>query len=247
MHAHTLSTIRSSTGAKLPRVSQTPSFDARTEPTLPLRVGVPGLLGRSLLARALPRFLQQHPSIRIDLLTHETLCAADDPLHATLEIVAAGATPDHALCVGRLTEVVCASPEFIGLAGRPTTPAELDESHCIGLLDARSHRLSPWVFTREGRQQIVSPRARLTVADAQAAAEAAVGGVGFIRVFDFAVHAQVACGLLQLVLRDWNEASTHCVWLVHAGNLPVFPQLEIFAQFVTGLFPVHATADRYHA
>lgn len=83
--------------------------------------------------------------------------------------------------------------------------------------------------------------------NAHHSAAAAVGGAGFIRVFDFAVHAQIASGLLQPVLRDWNEESTHPVSIVHAGSLPLLPQLEIFAQFVTGLFPVHASVDRLQA
>lgn len=210
-----------------------------------LRIGVPGVLGRNLIARWLPRFLQQHPAIGLELLSGD----ADTLSRGVDAAIHIGPVSDETLTsvrIASLGEIACASPEFIDLKGMPPTPEELDATHCIGVFDAALNCSRQWRFQKRGRQLVIEPRARLTVGDMEGAIEAAVGGAGFVRVLDFAVHAQIAAGLLRTVLADWSVEIRHDVSVAYAKRKRMPPGLEAFICFIAELFPAtSANASPY--
>ena len=75
------------------------------------------------------------------------------------------------------------------------------------------------------------------MSDPETAAAAAVGGAGFARLLDFNVEAQIATGLLQPVLADWNEGATWPVSVVYPQNRQPTAKLKVFIEFVASVFP----------
>lgn len=203
-----------------------------------LRIAVPAFIAHTLIAPALPRFLEQYPDARIELLISPengkpercdaAICVR--PLDAKYQ------WPMRRLAV--LFEVLCASEAFLDVHKRPRDPSELNPAHCIGVVDAHTS-VGAWSFAKDTQEITVVPAAPLVFSDSQSAVAAAVRGAGFIRVPALAVEAHIAAGLLRPLLMDWTPPN-RAVWFKSAS--PMTPELETFAEFVAGLLPSEAAA-----
>lgn len=179
-----------------------------------LHVCVPPLFAATLMAQALPRFLQQHPRLRIRLRSRFSSTRAPGDGEAVLHFLGPQQQPRQpAIRIASLREVVCASPEFLAVHGEPVAPADLDPALCVGMLDAAA-RPKQW-HLRSGAQCVnVYPASALSFDDEQAAVAACVRGTGFLLASTLAVEAQIASGLLQRVLANWDGPGMS-LWLMY--------------------------------
>jgi DNA-binding transcriptional LysR family regulator len=83
----------------------------------------------------------------------------------------------------------------------------------------------------------------LSFSDPESAVAAAVSGAGFVRALDFTVEAQVASGLLQPVLEDWNEGAWWPVSVVYPQHRQPTAKIRAFIDFCGGLFPQIGQAE----
>jgi LysR family transcriptional regulator for bpeEF and oprC len=212
--------------------------EAKGRPRGHLRIGVPISLGRQLLVPALPRFLEQYPDLSVHLsMTDQVVDVVAEGLDAALRV---GSLSDSSLIarkVASLRGVTVASPEYIAKVGEPRTPIELDPAHCIGLFKTGQGQLREWIFRKDGAEHIITPAGRLCFSDPDSGIAAAAGGAGFVRVLRFAAEAQIAAGLLQPVLEDWNEGAWWPVSVIYPRNRQPTAKLKVFIEFVAGLFP----------
>ena len=63
-----------------------------------------------------------------------------------------------------------------------------------------------------------------------------------MRTLDFTVEAQIASGLLQPVLEDWNEGAWWPVSVVYPQHRQPTAKIRAFIDFVAGLLPQPETA-----
>lgn len=204
-----------------------------------LRIAVPGFIAHSLVAPALPRFMEQHPDARIELLIAPENGKPDrcDAVVFVRPLDAIYSWPMQRLAL--LPDVLCASETFLDVHGIPRDPSDLDPKYCIGMLDAQGDVRS-WSFAKDSRELSVAPSSPIVFSDSQSAVAAAVRGAGFTRVPALAVEAHIAAGLLRPVLSDWMPAN-QAVWLKYAP--PMTAELDAFADFVAGLLPTSANAE----
>lgn len=203
-----------------------------------LRVDVPVSLGRKIIVPALPRFIQQYPELTVQMsMNDRVLDLVQEGIDAALRV---GNLSDSSLIarrVGQLRGVTCASPEFIDRVGMPLTPADLKPEHCIALFRLGTNQSREWIFRQNGAEHSITPSAPLSFSDAESAVAAAVSGAGFVRVLDFTVEAQVAAGLLQPVLEDWNDGAWWPVSVVYPQHRQPTAKIRAFIEFCGGLFP----------
>jgi DNA-binding transcriptional LysR family regulator len=201
-----------------------------------LRIAMPAILAHTLIAPALPRFLEQHRDLSVQLLITEQ-GSEPDRCDAAICIRPPDLVPRwSARCLAVMPETLCASDGFLSVYGTPHGPHELNPAHCMGTLDADS-RPRAWAFQHGSTEVTVVPAAPLMFSDAQSAVAAAVRGGGFVLVPQLAVESQISAGLLRPLLLEWN-APRCAIWMKHAG--PLTPQLKTFVDFVAGLLPSEA-------
>ncbi len=212
--------------------------EARGVPRGRLRVDMPIALGRRFIVPALQRFLEQYPEISVHVsMNDQTADLVQEGFDAAVRL---GKLTDSSLIarkVASLRGVTCASPEFIERAGLPRAPSDLDPRNCIGLFKLGSGQPRDWIFRKHGAEHIVTPAGRLSVSDPETAAAAAVSSAGFVRLLNFNVEAQIAVGLLQPVLQDWNEGAVWPVSVVYPQNRQPTAKLKAFIDFVASVFP----------
>ncbi|TDG10848.1 LysR family transcriptional regulator [Paraburkholderia guartelaensis] len=196
-----------------------------------LVVTAPVAFGRLHVVPVVAEFLAQYPEIDINLLLTDRVVHLMDE-HADVA-VRIGELPDSTLIatrVGTVRRVICASPAYLAKHGVPAEPADLAGHQCITFEALAS--LRAWSFGSGKSEQSVPVHSRLAVNTADAAIEAAILGVGLIRVLSYQVARAVRANELRVVL-DAFEAAPLPVNLVHAGQAPLPLKLRAFLDFAS--------------
>jgi DNA-binding transcriptional LysR family regulator len=195
-----------------------------------LTVSAPLALGRLHLEPIVSDFLSVYPDIDVELrLTDKITNIVEEGIDVAVRV---GQLPDSslkALRVGSIRHVICASPAYLARLGTPARPADLGAHHCVtftGLEGARE-----WIF-RSGRGiNRLAVRSRLSVNTAEAAADAAIAGVGITRLLCYQVSNAVSDGRLTLLLRQFEPPPLPVTLVSPAARLA--PQkLKAFTDFV---------------
>ena len=202
-----------------------------------LNIEAPASLTRRLIAQSLPRFLHAHPGVRVFMRD----------VNPTGRMLTRNA--DAAICIGPITDpnlianevgavrsITCASADFVASEGVPSAPADVDPRHCIAVFDPGTQRAQEWLFRRNSDTYAILPTGPLAFSDGDSAVAAAVRGGGYVQVLCFEVEQQIAAGLLQPVLSEWNAASQP-VAVIHARDGHQSRELLAFQAFVANLFP----------
>lgn len=184
------------------------------EPRGALAVTAPVVFGRLHVLPALMAFLDAFRGVQARLvLVDRVVDLVEEGIDVAVRI---GALPDSsliALRVGVLRRVICASPAYLAARGVPARPQDLAEHDCITFAGISS--TDRWNFRDEGRELSVPVRPRLVVTTAEAAVDAAVAGLGVVRLLSYQVAAAVAEGRLRLILQPFDppEVPVHLVSL----------------------------------
>ena len=196
-----------------------------------LVVTAPVVFGRLHVVPVVAEFLAQYPEIDVSLVfTDRVVHLMDENTDAAIRI---GELPDSTLMatgVGTARRVVCASPAYLAAHGIPAKPRDLAAHECITFEVLASKRA--WAFESGKSELSVPVRSRLAVNTAEAAIEAAMLGVGLIRVLSYQVADAIRDKALCVVL-DAFESAPLPVNLVHKGQAPLPLKLRAFLDFVT--------------
>ena len=205
-----------------------------------LVVRAPRAFVRGLIAQSLPRFLHEHPRLRVVMCDSNL---ADHPLaHDTDLAICIGQIADRTLVateIGAVRWITCASPDYIECMGVPSSPADIDPDQCIAVLESGTHSAQQWRFCRQSQTCAVSPAALLTFSDCDSAIAAAVRGGGYVRVLSIEAEHHVAAGLLLPVLTSWNDVAEP-VAMVHARDCGTSEKILAFRSFMASILPAAA-------
>jgi DNA-binding transcriptional LysR family regulator len=197
------------------------ALEARSDEAAPLTgrltVTAPVLFGRLHVLPVVAELLAAHPALDVRLLLWDRVVSlAEEGIDVAARI---GALPDSALRarpVGQVRSVLCASPVYLARMGVPRTPEALARHSCIAFT-ATTPIPERWSFPARApsrRERTVQVRARLVVNTGQAAIDAALAGLGIVRLLSYQVSRLVADGALRVLLQAHERAPVP-VQLVH--------------------------------
>jgi DNA-binding transcriptional LysR family regulator len=193
-----------------------------------LVITAPVSFGRLHVVPVAAEFLAAFPDVDLRLvLTDRPLNLIDDQLDMAIRV---GELPDSSLVarrIGAIRAVVCASPAYLSRRGAPESLADLAMHDCVTF-----SALGPadtWHFP-DGHATRV--RSRLTVSTAEAALDAAICGVGLVRLLSYQAAEAVNAGKLTVVLRTF-EAAPVPVHLVYLRDMRMTGKLRAFLEFAT--------------
>lgn len=184
-----------------------------------LHVTAPIAFGERHLMPIALGFLKEHPEITLRLtLADRQISLSDEHIDVALRI---GHLTDSALIairVGTVRRVICASPDYLARCGAPRRPADLAEHDGISF---QGFATAPeWRYRRDSAAFAVEPRPRLAVNTTEAAIQAALAGVGIIRMLSYQVSEQLRSGALQELLTEFGPEPLP-VNLIHAPIDPL--------------------------
>jgi DNA-binding transcriptional LysR family regulator len=207
----------------------------RKRPKGPLRIDVLVAFGRCQLLPALPRFLERHPEIQLQVeLSERRVDLVDAGVDLAIRL---GELDDSSLVARKICDVervICASPAYLARRGTPRQPEDLLHHNCLSLSSFPA--LRRWAFaTRRGRQ-VIAVSGNLAAGDGEALLELAVQGLGIVRLADFLVGPEIAKGRLQPLLVDVHDATPIPLQAVHAYGRQRSPKVAAMVEFLLESF-----------
>jgi DNA-binding transcriptional LysR family regulator len=147
-------------------------------------------------------FLAEQPDITLRLmLADRQIDLVNEHVDLALRI---GHLDDSALIatrVGVVHRVICASPRYLARLGVPRVPADLAQHDGITF---HGFATSPeWRYRRDTAAFAVKPRSKLAVNTTEAAIQAALAGIGIVRLLSYQVADELKSGRLQILLPDF--------------------------------------------
>jgi DNA-binding transcriptional LysR family regulator len=206
-----------------------------------LSVTAPILFGQQYVVPVLRDFLEAQPHVDARVqLSDSVLSLAEHAIDVGVRIGPLRGRSLRALLLGHVRYVTCASPAYLDRAGEPRTPSELEHHSCIAFT-ATSPRPEQWSFWDSGkRERAVTVRARLVVNTGRAAIDAALAGLGVVRVLSYQVDACCKSGSLRILLPDYAPAPipVHVVSLTGQRSRCV----RAFVEYATDRMKLHLRA-----
>jgi DNA-binding transcriptional LysR family regulator len=169
-----------------------------------LVLSAPIALGRLYLLPIVKDFLRDHPNIDVRMmLADRRMTMIEDHIDIGLRV---GDLNDFSLVakkVGIVRRVVCASPAYLKRRGTPRSPDDLKDHDCINFESTLSSKT--WSFNIGKTEKSFPIHSRLVVSTAEAAADAAVAGIGITRLLDYQIALQCHEGALNVVLDSFKS------------------------------------------
>ncbi|MFJ4346247.1 LysR substrate-binding domain-containing protein [Pseudomonas sp. NPDC089401] len=193
-----------------------------------LRLTAPSVFGQSIVLALLPRLLEQHPDLRVDLeVSDRVVDIVGQGLDLALRVAPLA---DSELVARRITDnprVICASPAYLQRHGRPTCVAELEAHQCIVL-----QAVPRWPLLVDGvlHRQRVSGRVSASSVDAVRAA--AVQGLGIAMLAYWDVYQQLREGTLVAIELADAGMEQLAVWAVMPTRRFVPARVRVFLEML---------------
>ncbi len=174
------------------------------------------MFGRLHVLPVVADFLAEFPEIRIRLLLNDrNVDLIEDHVDMAVRI---GKLPDSSMVatqIGRMRTVCCASPALLAAHGTPRSPNDLLRFPCV-TIDAPLP--SPaWRFRERngGRAIVITVQPRLAVTAPEAAAQAAILGVGITRQLHYQVADAIRRHELKILLAAYEPEPVPYTWCTH--------------------------------
>lgn len=215
-------------------LSEAEASDAQISPSGVLRMHAPITFGQHYVMPALTRYLQAYPLVRAELtLSQQVPDLLDDGYDVILQITTTS-LPDSALVSTRIcsmSSVLCASPDYLKLAGVPRTVEDLSKHACLRFLTT-FFPVDRWSF--KGPQSSVDielPPGRLRVNSAEALASAVADGLGIAPLPPLSALPSLKSGELVRVLPEW-ELQTMTVYAMFASKQYLDAKIKTWVTFL---------------
>jgi DNA-binding transcriptional LysR family regulator len=183
-----------------------------------------------LVAPLVADFLDEYPQVSLELTSGETVV---DLIEEKVDVaIRIGILPDSSLnarLLGRSRIRVLAAPGYLEHHGRPETPADLARHRLLGFTAPAS--LNTWPL-RDGSQEGVLARPRVTASSGETLRHLALGGAGIASLSDFLTGADVASGRLVPLLEEAALPWTQPVWAVFYKQGALAPRVAALVEFL---------------
>jgi DNA-binding transcriptional LysR family regulator len=209
-----------------------------------LRLGVAEVMGRLHILPRLPRFLDRHPDLSVDLVLSDGFT---DLVGEGIDLaVRVGELTDPALVARRIgtgRRVVVATPAYLARRGVPETPEALTGHDCI----VYSRLAVGAVWHLDGPDgplaQPVAGRVRVSTTEAVRAAVLGGLGIGMVPIWHF-VDREIEEGRLVRLLQAW-EPKPQPIHAVYPTRRFLPPKVRAMVDFLAAEFELNPLLSGY--
>jgi DNA-binding transcriptional LysR family regulator len=195
---------------------------ARSAPRGVVRISASTSTGQRLLVPLVPRLLEAHPGLRLDLnFTDQVVDLAEAGIDIAIRWGELPPSDMVARLLGRTRQVIVGAPDYLKRRGLPRHPDDLRRHVRLGWNYQRA--IPHWPFDVEGQRVAVGIGETVRVNDGDVMRQLALQGVGLARLSLYHAWDDLAAGRLAVVLEAFNTGvlePIHAVYLGKPDRLP---------------------------
>jgi DNA-binding transcriptional LysR family regulator len=188
-----------------------------------LRVSAPRSLANKVLRPLFVEFLKCYPDIQLHLKVTDRIL---DPIHDGVDfLIHINDYPIEALVnvkIGRVEQVLCASPDFLKNHTLPTHPDDLKYLACICLGENMAD--NRWRFSNKNQQTSVQVTGSYLLNHSEMRRDAIEQGLGVGPLPDYIAQQEIETGKLIPLLKDWQLQGSYqgdiCLQYVQSKYMP---------------------------
>ncbi len=200
----------------------------RTEPSGILRVSATELLADLVLKPVVFQFLRKYPGVSVEL---DVTSRSVDLVRERFDLALRVGVPTDSNLVGRVLgkgrAIYAGAPALLCAAAKLEKPRDLERVDAVVL----SGGATDWVFERGRARVSVRPKIRLVTSSYTVAREAALGGIGLVRLPSYYVAADLRSGRLEQVLDSWTPREVS-ITAVYPSRELVAPKTRVFVDML---------------
>jgi len=191
-----------------------------------LRITASAAFSRKVVAPMLPAFMQQHPSLRVDLLsTDEQLDIVDKGIDVAIRIAP---LRDNRLVARRLAynpRVLCAAPSYLSAYGSPKSVTDLLSHSCLVNIGT-----SHWSFLCGEKNIRQKVSGRFSASSIDAIFEGCAGGLGIANISRWYIDPFLETGVVNQVVLEDAEPEVLSIWAVYPTSRLVPLKVRMFIE-----------------
>ena len=214
----------------------------RASPRGHLRVHAPPVLISDHVAPALPAFLERYPRMTVEfLVANRSVNLVAENVDISIRIGSLRDSSHIACKIIDLSQIVCASPDYLARHGVPLTPIDLEKHACLPLTSTPAP--TTWQFTQDAKPVAVKVGGPISADSSDVLVRLAVEGVGIVRLGELAVAKALIDGSLVELLTEMQVQHGYPLWALLPAGRQRSPKVKVFLEFLTsclGLAPWRA-------
>lgn len=208
---------------------------SRERPRGRLRMHIAVGFAMHQLAKEMPRFLERHPEVVVDLVIEDRRV---DIVKENLDISVRPWPPDNtSLVVRKLFEferLLCASPAYLKRHGTPRSPEDLARHRCMGVSSIPNY--GQWTFQMPSGPRAIEVPLSASINNADLVFRFALAGQGIARLNEFIVAEAICEGRLVQVLKDFHCAEHLTMLAIYPQERHRLPRVAAMLDFLTETF-----------
>ena len=166
-----------------------------------IRITAPDTFGSYLLTPIFTQFIEENPSITLDLhLTERSIDLVEEGFDLAFRIKSSDDRQHEWTKLSSVRMVTCASPEYLKKSGKPLRDhRDLKHHNCL-----KYTRSPSWKFSKDGRNFEFMPEGNVTTNSGENLRQFAIAGHGIIYIPYFLAYHALAKKRLVMVLSDYE-------------------------------------------
>ena len=206
--------------------------EAAANPKGRLRVDLQATLAANYLFPHLGKFCKRYPEIELEIGTGDRLV---DLVREGVDCVVRGGEPRDSGLVARrvaaISQVTCASREYIESRGKPRTLEQFKQHDAVNYVSTATGKRSPFEFVAGGRTQSVTLKGRVSVTSVEAYVACCLQGLGFIQAARYNLRKWLDDGTLVEVLPRLQPPPMP-ISVMYPHHRQLSPRLRVFIDWV---------------
>ena len=204
------------------------------EPRGTLKVNAPMSFGILHVGAAVADFMAAYPDLKVELSLNDRFV---DPVEEGFDVTIRIATlKDSSLIARKLApsrRALAASPGYIRRHGRPESPDDLINHHCLNY--GQTTLMQRWNLTDGGKALNVPINSRLCANNGDVLRHAALAGQGITKLPTFLIGPDIEAGRLEVILEDFPPSDL-AIYALYAPNRFLAAKSRLFIDFLVERF-----------
>ena len=215
------------------------------EPKGTLKLNAPMSFGILHVGAAVADFMAAYPELKVELSLNDRFV---DPVEEGFDVtIRIAELKDSSLIARKLApsrRVLAASPDYIRMHGRPGSPDDLINHHCLNY--GQTTLMQRWNLTDGGKALNVPINSRLSANNGDVLRDAALAGLGITKLPTFLIGPDITAGRLEIVLEDFPPSDL-AIYALYAPNRYLAAKSRLFIDFLVERFSPNPPWDAFLA